>query len=68
MTDTQIADYRAATGDARMTVTADPTGAGFYTFRITGTHTLTIADHEAISLADALIDAIESHCGEVKTR
>lgn len=56
MTDgTPIADYRAV-GTGRMTVTEDPTGRG-YTFRITGrTNTLTIADHEAVALAETILE------------
>jgi len=52
---TEIAAYQAV-GSGRMTITEDLSGAG-YTFRITGrTHTLTIADHEAVALAETILE------------
>ena len=57
MTDTgaEIAAFQAV-GSGRLTVTEDLGGCG-YTFRITGrTDTLTIADHEAVALAEAILE------------
>jgi hypothetical protein len=51
----EIAAFHAATGSGRLTITEDPGGCG-YTFRITGrTNTLTIADHEAVALAETIL-------------